>query len=114
MSQTNWHVLSLFQGENFFKKTSLFGIFTFGVVRKLLIWHNFFLFLLGESSDFNADVCKLGGSVLPHPVRCPVNRQKVISHYCNRNSLRSTGRMREFLEIYVSEMQDSREDGSLY
>ena len=54
----------------------------------------------------DADVSKLYISVSQHPVKCPVKREKDISHnnYCNRNCLMHAG---------LNLMRDAQVDGSL-
>ena len=60
-----------------------------------LTWHNF-SGARGKSPDYaEADVSKLCGSVLPHPLGCPVKRGKDISCDRNCNFLCPNGHMQE-------------------
>ena len=83
-SQMNWRVFVAVSGENF-KITIFFGIFAFGVVRKLLIWHNLSVLRLKSSNYADADVSKLSRSVSLHLIRCLVKRVKDESPNHNLN-----------------------------
>ena len=110
---------SLFLEKNF-KRTNHFGIFAFGVVRKLLlslIRHNFLFYVEKCSDNADADVSKVWHSVSPIPVRCPVKRGKeyamiVVVFFASKWTHVGLN-LCILSEIYESETRDAQVDGSL-
>ena len=110
---------SLFLEKNF-KITNHFGIFAFGVVRKLLlslIRHNFLFYVEKCSDNADADVSKVWRSVSPIPVRCPVKRGKeyamiVVVFFASKWTHVGLN-LCVLSEIYESKTWDAQVNGSL-